>query len=334
MLRTFKTGKRVLLLLLLALAGSKEASAQQDKMYSQYMFNMLALNPAYAGSREVLSATGMYRNQWVNVEGAPKTMTFTLDTPLRNEKVGVGLQVYNDQIGIYQETGAFASYAFRIKVGDNSTLALGLQGGAVSFQANYTEVRTGQGDVGDPAFANNLSKILPNFGTGIYLSSDKAYVGISVPQLIAHNLSSYDSGTQGAKQRRHATMAAGVVVGLNSVLKLKPSILAKYSQGTPLALDGNLTLWMQDKIAIGASYRHNQWSTLSNSKGTKNHVSDALVGMVELQLNQQIRFGYAFDMMLNGLKQSSIGINSGTHEVMLRYEFGFSKGKILTPRYF
>ncbi len=152
MLRTFKTRKRVLLLLLLTLVGSKEASAQQDKMYSQYMFNMLALNPAYAGSREVLSATGMYRNQWVNVEGAPKTMTLTLDTPLKNEKVGVGVQVYNDKIGIYQETGAFASYAFRIKVGDNSTLALGLQGGAVSFQANYTDVRTGQGDVGDPAF--------------------------------------------------------------------------------------------------------------------------------------------------------------------------------------
>lgn len=333
--RNSKIKKHLYFLLLLIALGTGTAHAQQDKMYSQYMFNMMALNPAYAGSREVLSATGLYRNQWVNVEGAPKTMTFTIDMPVRNEKVGLGLQLYNDQIGIYKETGAFASYAFRIRVGENSTLALGLQGGAVSFQANYTDVRTNPDGGGvDPAFANNLSRILPNFGTGIYWSSSKAYLGISVPQLIAHNLSSYSTSTQRAKQRRHANLVAGVVLGLNEDLKLKPSLLAKYSEGTPLALDGNLTLWLYDRIAVGASYRHNQWSTLSNSKGTNNHVSDAIVGMVELQLNDQIRIGYAFDMMLNGLKQSTLGINSGTHELMLRYEFGFNKGKILTPRYF
>ncbi|WP_247231671.1 type IX secretion system membrane protein PorP/SprF [Telluribacter sp. SYSU D00476] len=312
--------------------GSTEVLAQQDKMYSQYMFNMMALNPAYAGSRDVLSATGLYRNQWVNVDGAPKTMTFTLDAPINKERVGLGLQVYNDQIGLQNETGVFASYAFRIKVGDRSTLGLGLQAGAISFKWDLTEARLNPGGTVDPAFATNISKILPNFGTGIYISNDKSYFGVSVPQLIVNNLSDYDSGEHRAKQRRHAYMMAGFVVGLSNSLKLKPSMLVKYANGAPLGFDGNINLWINDRLALGTSYRRNQYSTLQNS--AEMYTSDAVVGMLEVQLTDQFRIGYAYDMMLNGLRQSNLSINSGSHEVMLRYEFGFSKSKILTPRYF
>ncbi|HEV7350572.1 type IX secretion system membrane protein PorP/SprF [Telluribacter sp.] len=325
--------KKWTVLVLLALGvGSTEVLAQQDKMYSQYMFNMMALNPAYAGSRDVLSTTGLYRNQWVNIDGAPKTMTFTLDAPVNKERVGLGLQIYNDQIGLQNETGAFASYAFRIKVGDRSTLALGLQAGAISFRWDLTEARLAPGGSVDPAFASNISKILPNFGTGIYLSNDRSYLGVSVPQLIVNNLSDYNSGDNRAQQRRHAYMMAGFVVGLSNSLKLKPSLLVKYANGAPLGLDGNLNLWINDRLALGTSYRRNQFSTLQNS--AEMFTSDAVVGMLEVQLTDQFRLGYAYDMMLNGLRQTNLSINSGSHEIMLRYEFGFSKSKILTPRYF
>jgi type IX secretion system PorP/SprF family membrane protein len=330
--------KWAVIILLTLGVSSTEVLAQQDKMYSQYMFNMMALNPAYAGSRDVLSATGLYRNQWVNVEGAPKTMTFTLDAPINKERVGLGVQVYNDQIGLQNETGIYASYAFRIRIGERSTLALGLQAGATSFRWNLSEAMLSPGGGNDPVFNTNISKILPNFGTGVYISNDKAYLGISVPQLISNNLSEYNTGDNRAKQKRHAYLMSGFVINLGSTLKLKPSLLAKYAEGAPIGLDGNLNLWINDRIAIGTSYRHNQWSTLNNSSGSggsiNDYVSDAVVGMAEIQLTDQIRIGYAYDMMLNGLKQSNLSINSGSHEVMLRYEFGFGKSKILTPRYF
>ncbi len=218
-------------MVLLALgASSTEVLAQQDKMYSQYMFNMMALNPAYAGSRDVMSATGLYRNQWLNVEGAPKTMTFTLDAPINKERVGLGLQLYNDQIGLQNETGIYASYAFRIRVGERSTLALGLQAGATSFKWNLAEARFSSDGSIDPSIADgNISKMLPNFGTGVFISNDKSYLGISVPQLIANNLTDYDTGTYRAKQKRHAYLMSGFVVGLGSTLKLKPSLLVKYA---------------------------------------------------------------------------------------------------------
>jgi len=314
----------MVVLLLALVAGSRPAWAQQDKMFSQYMFNMLAVNPAYAGSRSVLSATGLYRNQWGGIPGAPQTATFTLDMPVSQERVGLGLQVYNDRLGASAETGVFATYAYRIRLGDRSTLSLGLQGGAVSFQWNLADAMLNPDGTPDPAFSQNISKILPNFGTGIYLSSDRSYLGASVPQLVKNKLSDFDSGSERAVQRRHAYVMGGFVVGLSDALKLKPSFLVKYAEGAPLGIDGNINLWIADRLAIGGSYRRNQF----NSFGAFS--SDAIVGMVEVQLSDQIRLGYAYDRMLNNLR--SFGPNS--HELMLRYEFGFGRSRILTPRYF
>ncbi|CCH51143.1 putative membrane protein [Fibrisoma limi BUZ 3] len=313
-------------LLLAFVAGSGTVRAQQDKMFSQYMFNMMALNPAYAGSRDVLSMSALYRNQWTGVDGAPQTATFTIDMPLNRERVGVGLQLYGDRIGVFQEAGGFASYAFRIKVGDRSTLALGLQGGASSYQVNLSEVRTtpdGSGQV-DPAFASNISKVLPNFGTGIYISNDRSYLGVSVPRLIKNKLGEFDSGSLRAVQRRHAYLTAGFVVGLSPAVKMKPSLLVKYAEGAPLGFDGNINFWFADRIAIGTSFRRNQFSTWTN------YSTDAIVGMVEVQLSDQFRFGYAYDHTMNNFRT----VAPSSHEIMLRYEFGFGKNRILTPRYF
>jgi type IX secretion system PorP/SprF family membrane protein len=319
-----------MLVLLALMAGGSQVQAQQEKMFSQYMFNMLALNPAYAGSRDVLSATGVYRNQWGGIEGAPKTASFTIDAPVNKEKFGLGLQVFNDQLGVENYTGAFATYAFRIKIGERSTLSLGIQGGATSFRWNLAEVSLAPGgSANDPAFNANISKILPNFGTGIYLSNDRGYIGISAPYLLENNLSEFDSGTYRGKQRRHFYLMSGLVLGRNAI-KFKPSMLLKYVAGAPLGIDGNLNVWLNDRVALGASYRFQQFLSYTNN----NYKSDAIVGMIELQLTDQFRFGYSYDHTMNGLNHDSKFLTLPTHEIMVRYEFGSTKAKILTPRYF
>ncbi|MFN8346494.1 MAG: type IX secretion system membrane protein PorP/SprF [Spirosomataceae bacterium] len=326
--------KCTMLLLLIALISSSKVRAQQDKLFSQYMFNMMALNPAYAGSRDVLSATALYRNQWGGMTGAPQTATFSIDMPVNRERVGLGLQLFNDQIGLENWTGAMLSYAFRIKLGERSTLALGLQGGAMSFRWDLAKANLGN-NLADPAFASNVSKILPNFGTGIYISNDRSYLGISVPYLIENNLNDYDND-QRAKVRRHYYAIAGFVVGRNNV-KLKPSMMARYVNGAGVSLDGNLNLWFNDRIAFGMSYRHNRFSTYAGKiQEIDGNVlkGDALVGMIELQLSDQFRLGYSYDWTRNNLNENRKFLNIPTHEIMLRYEFGFSKSKILTPRYF
>ena len=225
-----------------------------------------------------------------------------------------------------EESGGFASYAFRIKVGTRTTLALGLQGGASSYRANLTEVQTapdGSGQI-DPAFANNISKILPNFGTGIYLSNDRSYLSLSVPRLIKNKLSEYNSGDLRSVQRRQAYLAAGFVVGISPGIKMKPSMLVKYSEGAPLGFDGNINFWFADRIAIGASIRRNQFSSWTQ------YSTDALVGLLEVQLTDQFRFGYAYDRTMNRFQS----VAPSSHEIMIRYEFGFGKNRILTPRYF
>ncbi|AQG78155.1 type IX secretion system membrane protein PorP/SprF [Spirosoma montaniterrae] len=326
MANQFSTKRWAAALLLILVIGSSQVRAQQDKMFSQYMFNMMALNPAYAGSRDVLSMTALYRNQWTGVPGAPQTATFTMDMPLNRERVGVGLQLYGDRYGEMQEAGAFASYAFRIKVGQRTTLALGLQAGASSYNANLTNVQLSPDGLpsNDPAFAVNISKVLPNFGTGIYLSNDRSYFSISVPRLIKNKLSEYNVGGLRSVQARHAFLAAGFVVGISPVVKMKPSMLLKYAEGAPMGFDGNINFWFADRIALGASVRRNQFSTWTD------YTTDAIVGMVEVQLTDQFRFGYAYDHTMNKLRS----IAPSSHEIMLRYEFGFGKNRILTPRYF
>ncbi|QJW91331.1 type IX secretion system membrane protein PorP/SprF [Spirosoma taeanense] len=323
----FLTNRWAVALLLILGIGSGQVRAQQDKMFSQYMFNMMALNPAYAGSRDVLSMSALYRNQWTGVEGAPQTATFTVDMPLNQERVGIGLQLYGDKYGPVQEAGGFASYAFRIKVGERSTLALGLQAGAASYNVNLADIKTapdGSSQI-DPAFATNISKILPNFGTGIYLSNDRTYLSISVPRLIKNKLNEYNSaGGVLSVQRRHAYLAAGFVVGISPSVKMKPSMLVKYAEGAPLGFDGNVNFWFADRVAIGVSVRRNQFTDWSQI-GT-----DALIGLLEVQLTDQFRFSYAYDRTMNNLKD----IAPSSHEIMLRYEFGFGKNRILTPRYF
>ncbi len=291
-----------------------QVSAQQHPMYSQYMFNMLNINPAYAGSRGVLTATALYRNQWTGIDGAPQTSSIGFDMPVNEKKIGLGFQLYDDKLGIERTTGFNASYAFRIQLTESGTLSLGLQAGMLNYRANYAQVRTFQPN--DPAFSQNISGILPAAAAGIYYNSDRFYFGISTPALLKTKIS-YDNNTDvtGVTGRDlHLYLATGFVVSLNQDLALKPSLLVKAVSGAPVEYDINTNLWIQNVLALGFSYR----------------TGDSYVGMAELQLSRQLRMGYAYDKTFSNLGN----LNNGTHELMLRMEFGKSSGKVASPRYF
>lgn len=307
--------KYITIVLVLFSVFTTRVQAQQEAMYSQYMFNTLAINPAYAGSRNVTSATALYRNQWVGIQGAPETITFSLDAPLNNKKVGLGLQVFNDKIGITNTTGAFGSYAYRVRL-NKGTLAFGLQGGASQYRANFHSVALNQVPTDDIAFSENINKVLVNFGAGLYYSTDRFYMGLSSPQILNNKLSNFKVQNANAfsGQALHMFFATGYVFPLGNVLALKPSVLVKAVKGAPIEADLNATLWINDVIAFGLQYR----------------TEADMAAMVELQASPQIRIGYSYDRSLTKLVQ----YNSGSHEIMLRYEFGFKKGRILSPRYF
>ncbi|MES2630280.1 MAG: type IX secretion system membrane protein PorP/SprF [Bacteroidota bacterium] len=301
--------------ILLFLLVSVGVSAQQDAMYSQYMFNTLAINPAYAGSREVLSITALNRSQWVGVPGAPQTQTVSAHTPIMKESVGVGVQVFNDKVGIIKTTGAFFSYAYRIRMG-KSMLAMGLQGGFASFRADYTQVELNTGVV-DPTFSQPINKVLPNFGAGVYLTTRKFYIGLSVPHLLRNNLTTKGldiSKSYGGRQSMQFFLTGGYSFDLTSDYCLKTSFLVKQVSGAPIQADISGNLWIKDRVAFGLSYRS---------------ASD-LVAMIEVQATPYLRFGYAYDY---GLKKLS-RFNSGSHELMVRYEFGRERDKVLSPRTF
>ncbi len=299
--------------LVIILAVSVRSEAQQAPMYSQYMFNMLNINPAYAGSRGVGTATALYRNQWIGIDGSPQTSTLSYDVATHEKKIGLGFQFYDDRLGIERTTGLNVSYAFRIQLTESGTLSLGLQGGILNYRANFSQVRTFQPN--DPSFNQNVSGILPAAAAGIYYNSDKFYIGISTPQLLKTKLSTNNAADVLSTTRDlHYYLATGFVLPLSQDLVLKPSMLVKAVSGAPIEFDFNTNLWIQNFISFGASYR----------------TGDAIVGMAELQLNKQLRFGYAYDKAFSELGN----YNTGTHELMLRYEFGSSNGKVASPRYF
>ncbi len=301
-------------LVVFILTVSVSARAQQHPMYSQYMFNMMNINPAYAGSRGVGTMTALYRNQWEGIEGAPKTGSLSFDMPIKEKKIGIGFQLYDDRLGIERTSGFNASYAFRIQLTESGTLSLGLQAGLLNYRANFTESILFQS--GDPRFSQNISGILPAAAAGIYYNSDKFYFGVSTPALLKTKID-FDgvSDVTGVTGRDlHLYVASGFVVSLNKDLVFKPSVLVKAVSGAPIEYDINTNLWIQNTVAFGFSYR----------------TGDAYVGMAELQLSRQLRLGYAYDKTFNGLGN----LNTGTHELMLRLEFGSTNGKVASPRYF
>lgn len=286
--------------------------AQQDPMFTQYMFNTLAVNPGYAGSRGALNVTGLLRNQWVGIDGAPKTQTFFAHTPIINKNMAVGLSVVNDKIGPINQTFIYGDYSYTIKVTDNSKLAFGLKGGVNIIKGNLTSVDLTEQN--DQSFSSNIDyKPLPNFGFGLYYHSERWYVGLSTPKLLENKIEASVDYSK-LSEKRHYFLIGGFVVDISESVKFKPSILTKVTVGAPVSLDFTANFLFKDKIWLGAGHR----------------LGDSFSALMQLQLNEQLRVGYAYDYTISKLTK----YNYGSHEIMLSYDFIYRKDKILSPRYF
>ena len=287
--------------------------AQQDPLYSQYMFNKLAMNPGYAGSRELLSADLLYRNQWVNIEGAPKTITAALHSPLTNPHLALGFNVYNDRIGPMNYTGAMGTFAYRIIFPD-SKLSFGLSAGIKNNGIVWSDFKSY--DEQDPFLTGQVSKVLvPDASFGVYYYSDKFYAGISSHQLLQNQslVVQDSSGTQLTKLMAHLYGMTGVAIPLTDNIVFRPSLLAKFVKNAPPQLDLNASFLFANIFWLGASYR----------------TEKAISLITEININQNLRVGYSYDIWLNELK----AYNSGSHEIRLSYDFNVNK-RLLTPRYF
>lgn len=301
--------KTKLITLVLGLIGMM-GYAQQDSQYTQYMYNTITINPAYAGSREVLSIFGLYRAQWVGLDGAPKTAAFSVNSPINDSSFGIGLSVVSDKIGPATESNISADLSYFIQVSENYKLAFGLKGTANLFNIDVSKLSIQNPD--DPRFQNLDNDFSPNVGAGIYLYSDKFYAGLSVPNFFETNHYK-DNSVSITKDKMHYYFITGYVFDVGTNLKIKPSILMKAAEGAPLQGDASLNFLIYDKLTLGAAYR---WDA-------------AWSAMVGFQISPSVFAGYAYDMETTDLKN----YNSGSHEIFLRWEL-FNNSKMLTPRFF
>lgn len=296
----------------LLLLGAISGSAQQDPLFSQYMFNTLAFNPAYAGSANVFTVMALSRHQWVGFDGAPSTQTVLAHSPLPNENMALGLSVLTDKVGPTRQTAAYADYAYRIRTGTDTRLAFGLKGGVNLYQADLASLTSVDPD---NASVNVKGKVLPNFGFGMFWQGPRYYAGLSIPKLLENEIDATSGAALvTASEVRHYFLMAGYVMDIDRHLKFKPSMMLRVVQGAPVSLDVNANFLLRDRIWLGAMYR----------------VGNAFGVLGQYQVNDQFRIGYAFDLTTTKLG----AYNAGTHEIMLNYDLRFVKGRTISPRYF
>ena len=287
--------------------------AQQDAQFTQYMYNTININPAYAGSRGALSVFGLYRTQWVGLDGAPETSCISANTPINNSNVGVGVSLVNDKIGPTNENNFSVDLSYTIQTSANGKLSFGIKGTANLFNLDVNKLNP---DVaGDPQFQNFDNKFSPNVGAGIYWHSDKAYIGLSVPNFIETNRYN-DNDIAIYKDKITYYLIAGYVFNLDKYeyIKFKPAVLTKMVEGAPLQVDVSANFMFIDKFVVGVAYR---WSA-------------SLSAMVGFQISEGLYLGYGYDRETTNLNN----YNSGSHEIFLRYEFFRKNDKMTTPRFF
>jgi type IX secretion system PorP/SprF family membrane protein len=300
------------ILFLFVLLGVSNVEAQQDAQFTQYMYNTVNVNPAYAGSRGVLSIFGTHRAQWVGLEGAPTTSAASIHSPINNSKVGLGLSVIQDEIGPSDKSIISADFSYTINTSENYKLSFGLKGTASLFNVDYTKLN--RYDLNDPRFQNNIdNQFSPNVGAGVYYHSDKLYAGISVP-FILETKHFNDNATSVAKDVLHYYFIGGYVFDLSETTKFKPAFLIKSVKGAPLQADLTANFMFNDKFVVGGAYR---WSA-------------ALSGLAGFQVDENWFIGYTYDTDTTRLAN----YNSGSHEFFLRYEFKGKQEKIVSPRFF
>jgi type IX secretion system PorP/SprF family membrane protein len=273
---------------------------QSMPMYSQYMYNMTNINPAYAGNRSVPSLAFIWREQWAGMPGAPSTKSITFDMPTENKKVGLGIQLFDDKyVNVIQRTGLNLFYNLKFPVSDKGVLSLGLKGGFYNDKKMLTNVNLGQVSAYDGAYANNFNRIVPLAGAGIYYNDDHFFAGLSAPDVITlSKVKSYQSDSSLYQVNEvHYFLTTGYSFDINDDVTVKPSLLLKMVSGAPIQTDFNANVWLKNMVGVGASYRS----------------GESVLGMAELQVTPQFRVGYAYDMPFK---------RPNTSELFLRVEFG------------
>ncbi len=313
----------ILFLLLISLLTRTSLVAQQDAQYTQYMYNTISVNPAYAGSRGVMSIMGLHRSQWVGLEGAPRTQTLTLNTPIGdNERVGLGFSIVNDEIGPTDETYFGVDFSYTIPTSEEGKLSFGLKAGGHLLNIDF--LRLTQFNANDALFEANIdNKFSPQVGIGAYYHTEKFYFGLSAPNLLEtdhfdESTTSSDSDAVSflAEERINYYLISGYVFDINPDLKLKPAILAKLVFGAPLQVDLSANFLLYDRLTLGAAYR---WSA-------------AVTGQIGFQISDAMMIGFAYDRETTELGQAQF--NDGSYEVMLRFELFKKYNRMLTPRFF
>ena len=302
-----------IIIILLTVVFTISVKAQQDPQYTQYMYNMSVLNPAYAGSYNSLSINILGRSQWVGIPGAPKTLALAISSPV-GKSVGLGLSVTADEIGPIKEQNIYGDFSYTLKVGEKTNLALGLKAGVTFLNINLNNLRTLNEN--DPAFLNqNPNKSQPNFGVGAFYYTDKFYAGLSIPHLL-QTIHFKQTGNKGVRETdiSHFFLTSGYVFNISKDIKLKPSILAKVAQGAPTSIDVSGNILVFDKLEFGVSYR----------------LDESISALINIRASRSLRVGYAYDHTLTNLGE----FNSGSHEVFMLFNFDFEKYKIRSPRFF
>lgn len=308
--------------ILLLVASGLTSKAQQDPMYTQYMFNTQTINPAYAGSWESLSFMVLARQQWAGMEGAPQTYTFSMQAPLKNERVALGLNVISDKVGLEKRFYMFGDYSYLLPINDKGLkLRLGLKGGFTNYSNNLTEYQTnapGSGII-DPAFQGEIDgKFVPNFGIGGFLYNKRYYVGLSIPKILSPDFDNNYNNLSVNADIQHYFLLAGLVFDLNENVKFKPTMLTKATfsseYGAPVQLDLTANFLIKEKFWLGATYR----------------TGDSFGFIAQFIVDKKLRIGYSYDYSTTNLNN----FQNGSHEVMISYEMRFLKEMFASPRYF
>jgi type IX secretion system PorP/SprF family membrane protein len=276
--------------------------AQQRPLQSLYMFDPLLVNPAYAGNHVQLSATSIYRNQWVNLDGAPKTFTATVHSGFFKSKMGLGLIASHDKIGIHNDTGLYGVYSYKIKLSDKAILSFGVQGGFNNLRSDFTLLNLKAAS--DPNLAGIQSRFSPNVGGGVYFHTREVFAGFSVPQLIENKIFGGETPITVAQQRYYY-FNAGINKKLSNAFRVISSTLVRMQEDAPLTFDINLMGVLYDVVGLGVSYR----------------LKEGIVGMFELQINENFHVGYGYDYTTSALNNFS----NGSHELMINYRVKITK---------
>ena len=303
--------------------------AQQDAQFSQYMFNGIYINPAYAGYKEQLNLHAFYRNQWTGIQGSPTTMSVAVDAIANNGNVGLALQISSDRIGAQRNLAAYANYAYRIPMNDDgsSRLAFGVGVGAVQLGIDGSMLNPNDFEVNQPVGIQ--STIVPDARAGVYFSNDRFYAGFSADNLVSQYIN-IDRYAFIAQPKPHYYLTAGMLFPINEDLQLKPSFLLKDDRGGPTSLDLNAFFIIADKVWLGGSYRTGV--KLYDKSYLQKDLSKLNSGVVAAQFfaSSNLRIGYAYDFSIGPLQ----GYSGGTHEISIGYFFNKRNIRLMTPRYF